>query len=520
MRRHLSVAAVLVFVTAPAWAQGPTPPLPAPPPIPARPAAPTPKEPLPPLGLDMKFDMNLDVDMAMKMKDQALKFKDEALKFKDFQFSSDIQADVDRAILEAKIQAQSLADDARAQAQLAMEEARLQFQQGPLRAGQTISVNRDDFKFSTSDAYNSGMNALNQRQYDRAITAFDRVIAGKIARADAALYWKAFAQFKLSKADEALASIAQLRKDFPQSAYLSDARVLEADARRRTGQPVNPAAMDDDDIKLLAIQGIQKSPEAVPLLEGVLNATNSLAVKKRALYVLALSSDARARQILLRYAKGGGNPDLQIEAIRYLASRGEQQPAVGAELREIYEASGDVNVKMAVLEAYRSTSNKAALVGVASATAASADVRLRAISSLSGLASADEMLALYQKETDRNLRMQMLSTLGSMRATEQLAQLARSEKDTALRQRAIRMVGNNRVEQSRQLLTDLYSAEPDKEIKKTIINTMADQNNAEGLVALARKETAVDLKTEIVRRLADMASKSKPAADYLMETLK
>ena len=61
------------------------------------------------------------------------------------------------------------------------------------------------------------------------------------------------------------------------------------------GQPVNPASMDDDDLKMLAINGIkQTDPErAIPLLDGVLSATNSLRVKKQALYVLASIANPR-----------------------------------------------------------------------------------------------------------------------------------------------------------------------------------------------------------------------------------
>ncbi|MEO7192474.1 MAG: tetratricopeptide repeat protein [Vicinamibacterales bacterium] len=446
---------------------------------------------------DFEFDFD---DFAVRMKEQALGAAEAAL----------AGAETARTFAFA---------DARVQARAAVEQAHEQLMQS--QNGSSITLNgATQFRFAvSSDTYSSGLNALNQRQYDRAISAFDRVVAAKGARSDAALYWKAFAQFKLGKSDEALASLAQLRKDYAQSPYLNDAKVLDADARRSTGQRINPANLDDDEIKLLAIQGIQKSPEAVPLLEGVINATNSLALKKRALYVLALSPDARAHQVLLRYAKGAGNPDLQIEAVRYLASRGEQQTS-STELREIYDASADLNVKLAVLEAYRSSSNKPALLAIVGATNAPPEVRARAISMLPGLASADELASLYQKETDRALRMQLLSALGSTRAVDQLAQIARSEKDSPLRVRAIRSLGSSRVDQSRQLLLDLYAGEQDKDARKAIINAMGDQNNVEGLVALARKETTVELKTEIVRRLAEMAPKSKPAADYLMEVIK
>ena len=137
-----------------------------------------------------------------------------------------------------------------------------------------------------------------------------------------------------------MATIGQLRKDYAQSRYNADAKALEADARKMAGQPVNPANLDDDELKLLAISGIQNTdPErAIPLLEGVLNATNSPRVKRQALYVLALSTQPRAYQILLNYAKGAGNPDLQIEAIRYLVANRNKQ-ATAADLMQIYQST-------------------------------------------------------------------------------------------------------------------------------------------------------------------------------------
>ncbi len=188
--------------------------------------------------------------------------------------------------------------------------------------------------------YNNGLSALQNRQYDRAILQFDRVIALKGSNADAATYWKAFSQARLVRTDDALATIAALRRDYPQSRYLAEAKVLEADVRRLAGQRVDPQTLDaNDELKLIAINGIANTDpdRAIPLLEGVLNGANTLGNKRRALFVLALSKDPRAHQILLRYAKGGGSPELQVEAIRNLVSRRDGQ-TTEAELREIYEA--------------------------------------------------------------------------------------------------------------------------------------------------------------------------------------
>ena len=51
-----------------------------------------------------------------------------------------------------------------------------------------------------------------------------------------------------------------------------------------------------------------------------------------------------------------------------------------------------------------------------------------------------------------------------------------------------------------------------------MINALFVQNNAESLVAIARKETDPALKREMVSKLSLM-TKSKVAMDYLMEIL-
>jgi len=369
--------------------------------------------------------------------------------------------------------------------------------------------------------YTSGKELLNQRKYPEAIARFDRVIAQKTANVDGALYWKAYAQFKLGKTEESLAAIVQLRRDHAQSRYLNDAKILEADARRRAGQPVNPAEMDDDELKMLAINGIKNTdPErAIPLLEGVLSATNSFSVKKRALFVLAGIANPRAHQILMGYAKGGGNPDLQLEAIRYIASSGSKQ-TTAADLMQIYQSTSDTDVKLAVIGALRSSGNGAHLVNIVNTTTSPVIVRQSALNGLSGILGPSELWTLYEKETNKDLRLQMVSLFGSMQALDQISRIVKTEKDLEVRRRAVRQLGNMKSDKTGQMLVDVYSTDQDVDTRRTVITALASQNNAEGLVAIARKESSLALKTDIVRRLSEMAPKSKVAADYLMEIIK
>ena len=62
----------------------------------------------------------------------------------------------------------------------------------------------------------------------------------KGSRGDGALYYKAWAQNKAGQRAEALATIAVLAKEYPKSRYLTEAKALEAEVRRSSGQPVRP----------------------------------------------------------------------------------------------------------------------------------------------------------------------------------------------------------------------------------------------------------------------------------------
>ena len=503
---------LLLPLSAAAESPAPRPPAPraapapaAPRPVPAKPAAPAIGAPMP---LDFgdwrdwdltSRDLQAKVDAQMAKAD-ALAAKMQ-LKF-DEQFTEQIRRVADEARLMASrnFDIQSNRDFMFADAQ------------GPMtgRGGDEAQI------------YSSGISLVTQRQYDRAITMFDRVLAQKSTRADGALYWKAFSQTRLMKTDDALATLAELKKGYPQSRYTNDARVLETDVRKLAGQRIDPQTLDaNDQIKVLAINGLAKTdPErSIPLLEGVLTGTNTPSTKKGALYVLALSDDARAHQILLRYAKGAGNPELQTEAIRNLASRTDL-PNRSAELKEIYEATQDTAIRRSIIDAYRNAGDRQALMVIARRTTEPIELRRSAINGLSNLAPPQELWSLYQQEPDASLRIQMVNVLSSMGALDQIVDVAKTDKDLEVRRRALRALGEQRTDRTGNLLVELYSSDMDKASRQAIVNALADQNNATALVTVARKETDLDVKRDIVHRLSDMAPRNKIAADYLMEVLR
>jgi HEAT repeat protein len=380
-----------------------------------------------------------------------------------------------------------------------------------------------------SGYYDRGQSALSQRQYDQAIAWFDRAIAVKGTRTDGALYWKAFAQYKLGRSSDATATLGELQKFSKESKYLPDAKALEAEVRKSAGQPARPESEDDEDLKLLAIQSLSSSDpgRAIPLLQGVLSSASSLKLKERALYVLALSNDPRAHEMLVTIGKGG-NPDLQLKAIRYLGiSRRRvaagQATATGrtstVDLAEIYNSTQSDEVKRAVIQAYGASGDLAALVSVASGAASALDLRREAINQLGSTRGSAELASIYQKEPNKELKMQILSALGSMGAYDRVIEVAKTEKDPDVRNRAIRSLGNMRSERSGRDLVEIYGTLSDVDAKKAVIAGLSAQDNADALITIVRKESNFELKKRIVESLSHMP-RNKAAQDYLAEIIK
>ena len=207
---------------------------------------------------------------------------------------------------------------------------------------------RDRFE----NLYEQGQEAIERSQWTQAVERFTALVSAKAPRADAALYWRAYSLDKLNRQAEALTAVAELVKIYPSSRWLADAGALEIQVRQRAGQPVSPEVQADEELKLFAIQGLQHQDpdQAIPLLEKLLQGTSSTRLKERALFVLAQSNTAGARQLLANVARGSSNPDLQLKAVQYIGMTGS--PANRQLLGEIYASSTDIDVKRQVLRSY------------------------------------------------------------------------------------------------------------------------------------------------------------------------
>jgi HEAT repeat protein len=365
--------------------------------------------------------------------------------------------------------------------------------------------------------YEQGTNALYEGRYDRALTHFTRLAELKSGRADAALYWKSYAQYRLGQQAESLATIGELTKGYPSSQYLKQARALEVEVRARAGQPMRPDAQADEELKLIAINAFaQGSPEeAVPLLENILNGTGSPRLKNQALFVLAQINNAKAREVLRNVAKGSAIPELQGRAIQYLGVHGG--PENRTILAEIYSSSSDVDVKRRILRAFMQAGDRDRLFAAAQ-NEKTPELRLEAVRQLGNMGANEFLWQMYQKETSIEVKRQIIQSLQVAGNVTRMIELAKTEKDPELRRLAIRNLGVMGSKSAGDTLVELYGTETDPANRRTIINALHSQNNATALVALARKEQDATMKREIVQRLAHMDS--KVARDYMLELLK
>src|SRR6185295_2176595 len=91
------------------------------------------------------------------------------------------------------------------------------------------------------ELYSQARKDLDDGRFNAAAEKFGRVAQRGGSDADAALYWKAYAQNKAGKPADALATVRQLGGAYPKSSWMDDAKALEQEIRGESGKPPNPS---------------------------------------------------------------------------------------------------------------------------------------------------------------------------------------------------------------------------------------------------------------------------------------
>ncbi len=338
--------------------------------------------------------------------------------------------------------------------------------------------------------YERGSDALDEGHWERALEAFTEAAGMTGDRTEGSLYWKAYAETKLGRRNEAVATIAELKRRFPKGRWTNDAAALEVEA---AGRNARPESESDDELKLIAI--------------------NSL-VKERALFVLAQSGSAQARQMVAEIARGKSNPSLQEKAIKYLGLFGGKESR--QILAEIYASNPSVEARERILKSFMTAGDREHVLAAAR-TEKDAQLRGAAARLLGVMGARQELWDLYRTELDREVKDAILQGMFVAGDGDHIAELARNEKDPELRHRAISRLGLLGRERTGDTLLSIYRADKDPEARRSALQGLFVQNNAHALVELARAEKDVEWKHEIVKKLSVMHNKE--ATDYLIEIL-
>jgi hypothetical protein len=366
------------------------------------------------------------------------------------------------------------------------------------------------------ELYDDGRDDLDEDRYDKAEAKFKLLADMNGPQTDAALYWKAYAENRMGKKDAALTTIADMKRRFAQSRWKKDADALEIEVRQSTGNPAHPENQSDEELKMLALQGIMNGDpqKGISILEGILNGSGTPKLKSKALFMAAQSGRPEAREILGKIARGQSNPELQRKAVEYLGLFG------GAEARktlaDVYASSSDASVKHQILRSYMIGGDHERLFAAAKSEK-DESLRREAIRQLGLVHGISELEQLYQMETSTDLRREILQAFFLAGDSGKLVQAAQGEKDPDLRRSAIRNLGLMHSEDSSKALQEIYAKETDHSLKEEVLNAYFLQGNAKALVGVARNEKDPELKKTAVSKLSLMHSKE--GTEYLMELL-
>jgi thioredoxin-like negative regulator of GroEL len=366
--------------------------------------------------------------------------------------------------------------------------------------------------------YAEGTRAINDARWAQAESIFQNIALQHGARAEAALYWEAYAENKQGNAPRALEICAELRHTYPQGNWAKECSALEIEIHGKSDDPVPPQAEQDEELKLLALNSLMQQDEAhaLPIIQQILNGDKSEKLKGRALFVLAQDRSPQAQALLGQVASGARNPSLQRKAIEMIAINSGKQAA--ETLANIYRQTTNDEVKNTILHSYLIIGTPDPLVEAARHESNPQLIRT-AVHTLGAMGAAPQLLSLYHDSSNPEVKAEVINGLipAGKKGADALTSIADSEQDPELRRKAIRNLGVACGMSAAPTLVAIYKKDPDAETRKAVAQALFNAGDTHDLVELARMEKDPAVKQSLVRQLSVMHSKE--ATDYMLEIL-
>ena len=187
----------------------------------------------------------------------------------------------------------------------------------PAAWGQSFAGSAEPAEFDGTSAslsapenglYNDAMRAINDSHWANAEALFTVVANQHSNQSDGALYWKSYAEKKQGHGKIALETCAALAHEYPASSWNHDCTALAIEIGAEDGKPVEPNALKDDDLRLLALNVLMQKDEtqALAQIQEILNGDYSEKLKKEALFILGhhYSDETYAQIVRISYVEG------------------------------------------------------------------------------------------------------------------------------------------------------------------------------------------------------------------------
>lgn len=257
---------------------------------------------------------------------------------------------------------------------------------------------------------------------------------------------------------------------------------------------------EEEALALAALEGLMSQPpeRALPVLKKVLAGSQSMLVKRRAMFVLSQIDTPEAQTLLVDTARAG-DPALRPEAIRNIGISGN--PSSLAVLQKIYDG-GDPDTKQQVMQAWLISGSKNEVYQAALNARSEEDANI-AIRTLSVMGARDELRRLGELRQPSDRLTEAYAISGDLAS---LQKIVNGDAELSARRDAVRKIGIIQSEQARTALRQIYSSAKDAEIRDAALQGMLIGNDEQGILSLYRASKNADEKRTLLRTLSMMDS--------------
>ena len=391
--------------------------------------------------------------------------------------------------------------------------------------------------------------ALNRARYEQAAELMHEVsrASHEAELAGNALYWEAFARYRMQRMDENRRAVELLKRqlaEFPEAETARDGEALLARLYAEMAERGEIEAITEiekmseedrirEETRIQALHALmQMNPDrALPLLEDIVrgNTDDSLEIRRNALFVLCRMDDARSTDLLIEMMRTTEEPEMLTEIVMCLSQQ-DSERALDA-LVELFEKSQDRQVDEAAMFAIGRHGGDRAfelLASIARNPQKDPDIRAQALFGLAH-SNRDEETAklaaeLLRSSDEREVMEAALFALsrldGELPATVLRDLVNNPAADDELRGQALHFMAR-RQDMPLSTLVEMYRGTESHDMKLQICHVISRQDSDEALdalIAIARQEKDPEIRQNVLFWIGRFDNDK--AAEFLVEVIR